>query len=42
MATVDWDEVLPQEEKWCEYCGQYPEFCHCFDDLKFEEEREEE
>ena len=31
----------PEEEKWCEWCGHSPEFCTCFEDLKFEEEKEE-
>jgi hypothetical protein len=42
MKVVDWEKVLPQEDKYCEWCGHSPEFCPCFDDLKFTDEREEE
>ncbi len=41
LRDIDWEKVVPQEEPWCEWCGHSPQFCNCWDELKYEEEGEE-
>ena len=40
MTSPGWPRIVPEEEAFCEWCGHYFEWCTCFDDLKFEEEKE--
>lgn len=47
MKAIDWERVVPQEDKYCEWCSHLHEFCTCPKDieeewLRMEQERKDE